>query len=695
MTITCGDVTQVLPTLPDGCVQCCITSPPYWGLRDYGVEGQLGLEPTPEEYVEKMVAVFREVRRVLRDDGTLWLVLGDSYAFGIKGSGGPSDKQLSNAGSFYNASQRLNHGLKPKDLVGIPWRVAFALQADGWYLRSDIIWCLIGGTTVYAKTQKGAMPMMVKDLAPLDPSTEQRLNGEKWTQLLGISKSGRKGDEMELVLRSGERISCTPTHRFPTNRGLLSAGDIRIGDVIESTTLPEPDAPKDCAIDADAAWFAGLYVAEGSRAGDTIQIAGHVKERERWRRVQAIAAKYGGTATLTEVGNSQHIRVYGKVLSAIIDELVTGKTAHTKGFAPVVWRYSNLFISAMVAGYLSGDAHKDGNRYRLGFCRNYNLERDLRTACARLGYTLTLNMAHVPYNGRKVPTFRGELRMEVGGYGNEKDRAEVVAIRKSRCRNVYDIGVADEPHLFALASGVLTHNSKPNPMPESVTDRPTKSHEYVFLLTKQPRYYYDAEAVREPHAEIDRRTAQGLSRIPYNGKSNPETREFSGGADWLGQHPNGRNRRSVWTIATEAYPEAHFATFPTALVKPCVLAGTSERGVCPACGKPWERVTETQYKRHENWFGDKQGARHSRGAAGHGYNEPIGTTTTGWRAGCDCDACEPVPATVLDPFCGSGTTGLVALTYGRDFIGIDLSPEYLAMAERRIAPAAAQEVLAL
>ena len=119
-------------------------------------------------------------------------------------------------------------------------------------------------------------------------------NGQKWTQLLGISKSGRKGDEMELVLRSGERISCTPTHRFPTNRGLLSAGDIRIGDVIESTTLPEPDAPKDCAIDADAAWFAGLYVAEGSRAGDTIQIAGHVKERERWRRVQAIAAKYGG-----------------------------------------------------------------------------------------------------------------------------------------------------------------------------------------------------------------------------------------------------------------------------------------------------------------------------------------------------------------------------------------------------------------
>jgi len=138
MTITCGDVTQVLPTLPDGCVQCCITSPPYWGLRDYGVEGQLGLEPTTGEYVEKMVAVFREVRRALRDDGTLWLVLGDSYAGG--GRACDTDKQRSNKGTINMPPGIVPPGLKPKDLVGIPWRVAFALQADGWYLRSDIIW---------------------------------------------------------------------------------------------------------------------------------------------------------------------------------------------------------------------------------------------------------------------------------------------------------------------------------------------------------------------------------------------------------------------------------------------------------------------------------------------------------------------------------------------------------------------------
>jgi DNA modification methylase len=120
--------------------QTCVTSPPYWGLRDYGVPGQLGLESTPAEYVERMVEVFRLVRDVLADDGTLWLNLGDSYASATKGSGGPSDKQLSNAGSRYEMSQRLQHGLKDKDLCGIPWRVAFALQADGWYLRSDVIW---------------------------------------------------------------------------------------------------------------------------------------------------------------------------------------------------------------------------------------------------------------------------------------------------------------------------------------------------------------------------------------------------------------------------------------------------------------------------------------------------------------------------------------------------------------------------
>jgi DNA modification methylase len=127
-------------TLPlvDGCVSCVVTSPPYWGLRDYGNAEQIGLEPTPEAYVAQLVAVFREVRRVLADDGTVWLNLGDSYV--AHGSGQvPQTKQHQGSG-FAGPNRDGASGLEPKNLVGIPWRVAFALQADGWYLRSDIIW---------------------------------------------------------------------------------------------------------------------------------------------------------------------------------------------------------------------------------------------------------------------------------------------------------------------------------------------------------------------------------------------------------------------------------------------------------------------------------------------------------------------------------------------------------------------------
>ncbi len=293
-----ADVLEGLRGLPSESVHCCVTSPPYWGLRDYGVSGQLGLERTPEEYVARMVEVFAEVRRVLRADGTCWMNLGDSYAMGTKGSSGKGEKQISNAGTILaDRSWSIPQGLKAKDLCGIPWRVAFALQADGWYLRSDIIW------------------------------------------------------------------------------------------------------------------------------------------------------------------------------------------------------------------------------------------------------------------------------------------------------------------------------HKPNPMPESVTDRPTKAHEYLFLLTKSERYAYDAAAIAEPvsggaHAP-GQRTGTGAK---HEDSPNGFIRDKCA-YDVL---PTIRNKRTVWTIATEAFPEAHFATFPTQLVEPCVMAG------CPEGG------------------------------------------------------------TVLDPFAGSGTVGVVALRHARNFIGIELNPVYAEMARNRI-----------
>jgi DNA modification methylase len=150
--IYCMDNREGLKMLDDNSIDCCVTSPPYWNLRDYGIEGQIGLEQTPEEYVEQMVNVFREVKRVLKPEGTLWLNLGDSYATtppgckgvsnnsGLNGAKGNTKYRKTLEKSVGTKRNTIAPGLKPKDLVGIPWMVAFALRADGWYLRQDIIW---------------------------------------------------------------------------------------------------------------------------------------------------------------------------------------------------------------------------------------------------------------------------------------------------------------------------------------------------------------------------------------------------------------------------------------------------------------------------------------------------------------------------------------------------------------------------
>lgn len=368
-TILNGDVIDCLRSLPDACVQCVVTSPPYWGLRDYGVEGQIGLEPTPGEYVEKMVEVFREVRRVLRDDGTLWLNLGDSYN-GSGGAGGDYAPCGLKAGQPKYPGRRIST-LKPKDLVGIPWRVAFALQADGWYLRSDIIW------------------------------------------------------------------------------------------------------------------------------------------------------------------------------------------------------------------------------------------------------------------------------------------------------------------------------SKPNAMPESVTDRPTKSHEYVFLLTKSSRYFYDADAVRERIGESVRMAASFRDGGIYtNNRSfnNHGVKQKATHGDGAPSY-SGRNRRTVWEIATQPMPEAHFATFPEALVEPCIKAGTSERGACPKCGAPWRRVVELERSDVPRYNSKNAGRRDCN------YGDSDSTTLRArkivvrggdWQPSCTCGTEETVPCIVLDPFGGSGTVAKVARDLGRSSISCELNPEYVKIAKKRL-----------
>jgi len=191
VTLHHGDSLTVLSSLPDASVNCCVTSPPYFGLRDYGVEGQLGLEASPAEYVENLRALFAQVRRVLADDGTLWLNLGDSYAGSGKGrwgDGGASKatgKQATNVGSTMGTLTKDTSGLPAKNLIGVPWRVAFALQDDGWILRNDIIWAKPNGmpssVTDRMSTQHEHLFMFSKRARywfDLDPIREQLIRPE-------------------------------------------------------------------------------------------------------------------------------------------------------------------------------------------------------------------------------------------------------------------------------------------------------------------------------------------------------------------------------------------------------------------------------------------------------------------------------------------------------------------------------------
>jgi DNA modification methylase len=241
-----------------------------------------------------------------------------------------------------------------------------------------------------------------------------------------------------------------------------------------------------------------------------------------------------------------------------------------------------------------------------------------------------------------------------------------------------------------LRSEIIWH--KPNPMPESVTDRPTKAHESLFLLAKSPRYFYDAEAIREPQSEL---TIAMYGHRQNGAQERGDGKGLIGRTDFQRQLAQNvqpdlqRNRRSVWTIPSAPFPEAHFATFPPALVEPCVQAGTSERGCCAQCGAPWRRVTSIHYTdAHRGMVGNQRKVitdgrvMHSGREEDQRLDKQV--TTLGWAPTCACEAGAPIPAVCLDPFGGAGTVALVADRLGRDAILIELKPEYAAMAERRI-----------
>jgi DNA modification methylase len=460
--VIAGDCLATLRTLPDGAAQCCVTSPPYYGLRDYGHAGQIGLEPTPDEYVARMVEVFREVRRVLRDDGTLWLNVGDSYATAQKGSGGLKSIQTGNAGSLFG-SRRVGMGdAKEKDLMMIPAMLALALRAPYY--------------------------------------------------------AGR-------IKREAERV-----------------------------------------------WLAAIIDGEGCM---------FIHRRKAGSDSGARYTKADGT------------------------EVSYARTADTYGAGLEVANTSLAIIEKCIALTGVGSVVRQEKDRRQPLYRWNVRSNECRWIVQEV----------YPYLVAKQHQARLLLGCPPSGKAAEAAHGALIALHNGSTTHVDFPPPASlhEPGWY-LRSDVIW--AKSNPMPESVRDRPTSAHEHVFLLTKQARYFYDAEAIAEPAEE------SSLARLSQDVSAQAGSLRANGGAKTNGPMRavggSTRNARNVWTIATQPYSGAHFATMPPDLAERCIKAGS----------KP----------------GD----------------------------------------TVLDPFGGAGTTGLVADRLGRSAILCELNPEYARLARERI-----------
>ncbi len=472
VTIKQGDCREVLRTLPAGSVQCCVTSPPYFGLRDYGVDGQIGLEPTPDAFIAAMVEVFREVRRVLADDGTLWLNLGDSYntpnnrrdaAAYVSGGTSHLVEQEENR----KASQRFTKDLKPKDLLMIPARVALALQAPD-YLGQ-----------IRKETDRAWLAALV--------------DGEGCITALETKSPHGSGSSYPPILQ----VRMCDTECIEHAASITGYG-----------RLSDPQSPPSSATQRSSY----QWRLDGRKAADIIA---EIFPFLRIKRKQAIVAWN---------------------LQAVRDSYETKR----------------------------GVKMPDAAREKQQLCRELIQKLNQRQPV-------------------DLPSWMIEPPQPIG------------------------------PGWY-LRSHVIWH--KPNPMPESVTDRPTSSHESIFLMSKAARYFYDGDAVREAYSP------SSAERYKYAFKAdNPSaqaTKNPSVGGGMIEQNDVGRNLRNVWTVPSQPFSGAHFATFPPALIEPCIKAGS----------RP----------------GD----------------------------------------TVLDPFGGAGTTGLVADRLNRNAILIELNPAYADMARNRL-----------
>ena len=567
--IHCGNAYELLKQMPSESVDCVITSPPYYGLRDYGSgadtifggdpncehewsegkmtlahenrnflkgtqeevhgkrgttyirkfddraygfcvkcgawRGQLGLEPDWRMYVEHLVELFREVKRVLKKTGSFWLNIGDTYA----GSGcGRGDRTLfQNSKRKYIAEQmyqkpspQRESDLPTKCLMGIPWRVAFALIDDGWILRNAVVWhkCLGGDVPIYAKSQGKVLRTTVRELArlPLDDLWLPGIDGG-WRKVVRIEKQP-ESELITLHLRNGTKIEVTPEHIFVLSDGrLVEARNLKKGDCLMHSNLPsEVGTPLGTY---ENGWVVGLFLAEGNFLKDreAVVFSLNSTESDFSERLRKFAFRYAGSCREYNRGNCKTVLVSGEVPVAVIRHYVSGEQARNKHLSRSAFNESNEFLRGVLDGWLSGDGWYDekNRRWRIRFTANRELEYDMKAICARLGLHMRSRWRRARGFGKEYPCIDAEIRETTRGHFNQKDDYEIIRIEKTKGIS-YDIEV-DGDHLFLLYDGTVTHNS--NHIPESVKDRLTRTYEYVFHFVKSKKYFYNLDNIREPH----------------------------------------------------------------------------------------------------------------------------------------------------------------------------------------------------
>lgn len=558
-----------------GSVDLIVTSPPYDTLRSYG-----GIGDGWNELTFKEIAC--NLSLILKEGGVLVWVVND------KTEGGSE--------------------------TGSAFKQALYFKELGLKLNDTMIWCLSGGSKLYVKTQNGVSVSYIKDIVRLDPSTVELWDGNKWVKVAAFRENVMAKKKIRIQLRSGENIYCTKEHRWVLQNGdEVLTSELKPGDVLKTCTLPDCGEHNPLILTKDVLWLLGLYLAEGSHSEDTIQISLCSDEIGWIDRIESAVKSLGGTITHSVKGNTLNVRCYSKVFNAVLSQYLSGKTAKDKHLASICWTLSNDNLTEIVKGYLDGDGHYDekNDRWRLGFTENQYLENDLRTLAARLGAKITLLRKGARIKGilKEYPSLTGEWKWRQSSHHNEKSRSEILSITEEQMRpdeHMWDIEVDSDEHLFSLASGVLTHNCKTNPMPQVKQPRYSQDFEYMFVFSKgKPKTFNPIMVPCKCAGQNYDSTCKNMG-----GENGRTEKHFTINKEKVDSN--------VWDIAIAQNKTDHPAVFPIEIPLRHIKTWSNEGDV------------------------------------------------------------------VLDPFMGSGTTGLAALELGRKFIGIDLNKDYCRMAEKRI-----------